>query len=225
MTDVIRNIRTCLLRAMNGVISSCMREKGVFYKQNYGVFFPQLKRIAANFTPSKELAESLWQDDVREHKVLATLLYPVDEFTREEAELWVKDVHNQEVAEYYCMNLLQHLSFAEELASEWICRDTEEYVVVIGYLIYVRLLVDKGLVLDDRQADILIDQAKKEMDKGESLRQRAAILALKRCGRKNNARLRERILQAVSEYALSGSPEKREFYNDLKFEFGYYHNV
>ena len=43
LQDEIREIRKELRLAMNGVISTSMREKGIVYKLNFGVPYPEIK--------------------------------------------------------------------------------------------------------------------------------------------------------------------------------------
>ena len=120
MDELIRNIRTDLRLAMNGVVSSSMRDKGVDYKMNFGVDIPRLKGIAEKYETNAALAKELWKLDVRELKILSTMLYPVDEFTVENANEWVNEMPNQEIREHLCRNLLQELPFADELVQNWV---------------------------------------------------------------------------------------------------------
>ena len=76
LQDEIREIRKQLRLAMNGVISTSMREKGIVYKLNFGVPYPEIKEIARKHKPNGELAAALWKEDIREFKILATFLQP-----------------------------------------------------------------------------------------------------------------------------------------------------
>ena len=62
---------------MNGVISTSMRQKGMNYKLIFGVPIPEIKHIAAAHEPDAELARALWKEDVREMKILATLVMKI----------------------------------------------------------------------------------------------------------------------------------------------------
>ena len=62
LQDQLREIRTQLRMAMNGVISTSMREKGVDYKLNFGVPLPEVKKIAATNQRRSELAEAFSQE-------------------------------------------------------------------------------------------------------------------------------------------------------------------
>ena len=92
MKELIRNIRTDLRLAMNGVVSSSMRDKGMDYKLNFGVDVPRIKVIAAKYEPNANLAKELWKLDVRELKILSTMLYPLDEFKEKNANEWANEI-------------------------------------------------------------------------------------------------------------------------------------
>ena len=68
LQNELKEIRTQLRLAMNGVISTSMREKGIVYKLNFGVPLPEIKQIAATHKPDSELAAALWKEDIREFK-------------------------------------------------------------------------------------------------------------------------------------------------------------
>ena len=65
LQDEIREIRKELRLAMNGVISTSMREKGIVYKLNFGAPYPEIKGIARKHKPNGELAAALWKEDIR----------------------------------------------------------------------------------------------------------------------------------------------------------------
>ena len=109
LQDELKEIRTQLRLAMNGVISTSMREKGIVYKLNFGVPLPEIKQIAATHKPDSELAAALWKEDIREFKILASLLQPVGGFSSRKAEQWVKEIPYLEIAEQCSHNLFYRL--------------------------------------------------------------------------------------------------------------------
>ena len=42
--------------AMNGIVSTSMREKGMDYRINFGLTLPLIRNIAESYTPNAELA-------------------------------------------------------------------------------------------------------------------------------------------------------------------------
>ena len=78
--DTIRDIKSQFRLFMNGVISQSMREKGMGYKLNFGIEYPRIKEIAQRYPKDHQLAQALWKENIRECKIMATLLQPVDTF-------------------------------------------------------------------------------------------------------------------------------------------------
>ena len=95
--ETIRIIRNQLRLAMNGVTATSMREKGLRYKLNFGVSYPEIKAIAQQHAPSTPLAHALWTTDCRELKILATLLQPLQEFPLSEALRWIEEAPYPEI--------------------------------------------------------------------------------------------------------------------------------
>ena len=87
--EKIREIKKQFRLFMNGVVSQSMREKGLDYKLNFGIELPRLKEIAAKFEQNHEVAQALWKENIRECKILAGLLQPIDTFYPEIADIWV----------------------------------------------------------------------------------------------------------------------------------------
>ena len=153
----LKDIKTQLRLSMNGAVSQSMREKGLVYKLNFGVELPRIKNIAAGYEKNHALAQALWKEDIRECKILAGLLQPVETFYPEIADIWVENMPNIEIAELTSMNLFQHLPYAPSKSFQWIA-DERELVQICGYLTIARLLMKKG-DMDERVANEFLDQA------------------------------------------------------------------
>ena len=128
--------------SMNGAVSQSMREKGLVYKLNFGVELPRIKSIASAYGKDHALAQALWKEDIRECKILAGLLQPVDSFLPEIADIWVENIRNIEIAELTCMNLFQHLPYAPAKSFHWIAAE-DEYTQVCGFLYHCPAVNEK----------------------------------------------------------------------------------
>lgn len=142
--EQLKDIKTQLRLSMNGVVSQSMREKGLDYKLNFGVELPRIKSIAAAYEKNHDLAQALWKENIRECKILAGLLQPIDTFFPEIADIWVEDIRNIEIAELTCMNLFQNLPYAPAKTFQWIA-DEAEYTQVCGFLTIARLLMKREI--------------------------------------------------------------------------------
>lgn len=103
---MIEEIKREIARSMNGICAVKIRESGLGYKTTFGVDWVRLREIAAGYAKNYDMAWKLWQSDVREHKLIATLLCPSDEMNTERLGEWMKGVFNTELAEIISFALL-----------------------------------------------------------------------------------------------------------------------
>ena len=131
---------------MNGPGSQSMRDKGLGYKLNWGVPFYELKKMAEEYGKDYDLAIELWKEDIRECKILATLIMPADKMLPEITDLWMEQVQSQEMAEMLAFNLLQHVDYAPVIAYQWIASDKPLYEIAsISSSLPVSLPMEKSL--------------------------------------------------------------------------------
>lgn len=218
MQNIIQDIRRQCRFAMNGVASASMRQKGINYKINFGLVIQQIKTISQKYEQSKELAEALWKEDTRELKILATMLYPINEFTSEKADKWTNEIPNQEIREQVCLNLFQELPFAEKSVFEW-SNTNDEDIRTTGYWLLTRLILAKKL-----NKQLSIDKYLfiwNDIISANVFLHNAALLVLKHIGRQSKE-IADSILTKISVYDGSEELIKQEAYNNLAFEFEFY---
>lgn len=176
--ETIRDIKSKFRLFMNGMISQSMREKGMGYKLNFGIEYPRIKEIAAEYEPNHELAQALWKENIRECKIMAGLLQPVDTFYPDIADIWIEGMDYPELAEYTVMNLFQRLPYASEIVFRWMA-DEREMFQLCGFLLMARLLM-KGEKLNERAEAEFLDQAYTAIEGGSMQVQKAASVALRK---------------------------------------------
>ena len=142
---------------MNGTAAASLREKGLHYRLIFGVEWPQLMRLSAEIGKDHDLAQALWKEDIRECRLLAGLIQPVETFSLELADVWIETMHYPEEAQYTVLSLFRHLPHVSEAAFNWIACSEEMYRLC-GWLVLARLFM-KGLPLNTRSEDEFIDQA------------------------------------------------------------------
>ena len=155
--DKSKNIKQSFRLVMNGPASQSMREKGLNYKINWGVPFTTLRDMAAEYGKDYDLAIALFKENIRECKIMATMIMPIDKFEADLADLWMEQTDNQELAEMLAFNLLQYAPYAPAVAYKWIATDNNNYQIC-GYSILSRLFMN-GQEPNDRGMDEYLDQA------------------------------------------------------------------
>ncbi len=137
--EQIREIKRLFRKSMNGVVAASMREKGMAYRVNFGLTLPLIKRIASSISPNENLAKRLWEEPVRESKMLATWLYPPEKMDMDTAKRWIDETPYTEIADVCCMNLFPYIDDAPLLATDCIESSTD-MARYTGYQLWYRLL-------------------------------------------------------------------------------------
>ena len=215
--ETIKNIRVDLRTSMDGIVSQSMREKGLGYKMNFGVRIMRLQQMADQYEKSVDLAEKLWEQETRELKILATLLYPIEAFDQDTAQRWGETIPNQEIREQLSKNIFQELSFADQLVQQWIAAEDEE-VRTTGYWLLARLIISKSPLVEQCNLSQLINNAIVDATGDDYFLRNAAHSALRFMGRVNSE-LVDKIMSAVEPFAASDNDLEKELYESLSFEF------
>ena len=155
--EQIKEIKQSFRQMMDGAVAKSMRDKGVDYKLNWGATLPRLKAMADEFGKNYDLAIALWKENVRECKILATMIMPPEQMLPEVTDIWMEQITTQELAEQAAFNLFQYLPFAPEKAYTWMASEKELYQLC-GFHILSRLFMDKREP-NERGINEFIDQA------------------------------------------------------------------
>ena len=157
VNNKIKEIKRSFRLMMNGPASQSMREKGIEYHLNWGVPFMQLRSMAKEIGQDYHLAIALWKEDIRECKILATLVMPHDAISLDIAELWMEQTKSQEMAEMLAFNLFQYVDYAPAIAYKWIASN-EPACQICAFDIIGRLFM-KHQEPNERGINEFIDQA------------------------------------------------------------------
>ena len=186
MQSTIREIKSKFRLFMNGVLSQSLREKGLQYRLIFGIELPRIKEIAAQYEPNHELAQALWKEDIRECKILAAYLQPVESFYPEIADIWMEQIHNTELADYVCMALFRRLPYASQKAFQWMASGNRMEVYT-GFRLMTHLFALLGAEMNERSRDEFLDQATAAMRSDDLIVKQAALSALERYAACNEA--------------------------------------
>ena len=173
--ETVKEIKQSFRLMMDGAVAQSMRDKGLNYHLNWGATLPRLQakaeevRLMVNGSSTSEATKSmtglrvydlaivLWKENVRECKILATMLMPPDEILPEVVDIWQEQIPSQEIAEQLAFNLYQHLPFAAEKAYQWIASD-KEYDQLCGFHVLSRLFMN-GQEPNERGINEYLDEA------------------------------------------------------------------
>ena len=153
----VKEIKQSFRQMMDGSVAKSMRDKGVDYKLNWGATLPRLQAKAAELGKNYDLAIALWKENVRECKILATMIMPADQVLPEVIDIWMEQTYTQEIAEQAAYNLYQYLPYAPEKAYTWMASEKELYQLC-GFHVLSRLFMNKQEP-NERGINEFIDQA------------------------------------------------------------------
>lgn len=178
----------------------------------------QIKDISSGYAPDADLAQLLWEQDTRELKILATMLYPLKHFSPEMAHKWVLQIPNQEIREQISINLFQHLPYAESLVVAW-ANSNEVALRTASYWLLARLLLSRKIDsfdFRDRLPRVLDDLLVEDV-----FLRNSALLVLKQVGRRSKS-LSALILDRLSDFKDNADLIRKEIYENLSFEFHFF---
>ena len=169
----VKEIKQSFRQMMDGATAQSMRQKGLDYHLNWGATIPRLQEMAdeivhsaqcivhssdaALCTINYQLAIALWKENIRECKILATMIMPPKEMLPEVADIWMEQTPTLEIAEQAAFNLYQHLPYAADKAFEWLASHND-LPQVCGYHILSRLFM-RGQEPNERGINEFLDQA------------------------------------------------------------------
>lgn len=153
----VKEIKRSFRLMMNGVASQSMRQKGAEYQVNWGIGLVELRNMAAEYGKNYDLAIALWKENIRECKILATMIMPAEEMLTDVADIWMEQTPTQEIAEIAAFQLYQYLEDAPVLAFKWLASGKTLYEIC-GFQVLARLFM-QGLEPDERGINELMDQA------------------------------------------------------------------
>jgi 3-methyladenine DNA glycosylase AlkD len=153
----VKEIKQSFRLMMDGMVAKSMRDKGLEYKLNWGATLPRLREKADEIGKNYDLAIALWKENVRECKVLATMIMPAEHMLPEVVDIWMEQTPNLEIAEQAAFNLYQYLPYAPAKAYTWMASEKELYQLC-GFHIISRLFMNKQEP-NERGINEFIDQA------------------------------------------------------------------
>ena len=160
-----------------------MRRYGITPEETFGVSIPNLRKIAREIGINHNLALKLWNINIRETRILASMIDDPKLVSEEQMEDWVKTFDYWEICDQVCQNLFAHTRFAYSKALEWSKRN-EEFVKRAGFTIMARLAVgDKKR--EDKEFEEFLKVIVDEVVDDRTYVKKAVNWALRQIGKRN----------------------------------------
>ena len=173
-----------------------MARYGITPENTYGASIPNLRKIAKEIGISHKLAQQLWITDIRETRILASMIDDLDMVTEEQMENWVNEFNYWEICDQCCMNLFEKTKFAYKKAVEWSSRE-KEFIKRAGFVLMARLAVSDKKA-DDDKFEKFFPVIKREATDDRNYVKKAVNWALRQIG-KRSLNLNSKAINAAKE--------------------------
>jgi len=183
-----------------------MERYGINTKNLYGVPIPELRRIAKEVGKDHELALRLWESNIHEARILATMLDDPKMVSEEQMEAWVKDVDSWDICDACCGNLFDKTPYGYKKAVEWSAR-REEYVKRAGFVLMAELAVHDKKAKDEKFYEFFPIIIRESIDE-RNLVKKAVNWALRQIG-KRSFTLNQRALETCKQMKSLNSRTSR----------------
>lgn len=160
-----------------------MARYGITPENTYGASIPNLRKIAKEIGISHKLAQQLWITDIRETRILASMIDDLDMVTEAQMENWVNEFNYWEICDQCCMNLFEKTKFAYKKAVEWSARE-KEFIKRAGFVLMARLAVSDKKA-DDNKFEKFFPIIKREAIDERNYVKKAVSWALRQIGKRN----------------------------------------
>jgi 3-methyladenine DNA glycosylase AlkD len=190
--DILKKLKSLSNpKAVEGMV-----KYGITPESTYGVSIPNLRKIAKQVGTNHNLAQQLWESDIRETRILASMVDDPKIVTEEQMERWVKDFDYWEICDQCCMNLFERTKFAHQKCVEWSSNE-EEFVKRAGFVLMARLAVSDKKA-DDEQFEKFLPMIKNEASDNRNYVKKAVNWALRQIG-KRNSNLNRKTIEIAKE--------------------------
>jgi 3-methyladenine DNA glycosylase AlkD len=201
-------------RHMHVSVSEGLSLQGIDYKVNYGVSIPELKSIAEKYKDNHALALALFQEDIRECKILASMIDDPAKVTGEQIDEWAQSFSNVEIVEQVCSNLFWKSDYILSRSIEW-CLSCDELMQRAGLIVAARTA--KNLDIKDTVFEPYLEIIENLDDTQIALNKSTIAFALRQIGQRNDA-FSEKVIALAQKFAESENEHRAWIGSQLLFD-------
>ncbi|MFA4838559.1 MAG: DNA alkylation repair protein [Candidatus Neomarinimicrobiota bacterium] len=188
-----------------------MERFGITPGKTFGVGIPPLRALAKEIGKNHSLAARLWNENIRETRILASMIDDPKQLTEAQMSSWVVGFDYWEICDQCIMNLFEKSPLAWQKAIEWAERP-EEFVRRAGFVLMARLAVSDKKAKDEDFAPFW-ELIEKYADDERNMVKKAVNWALRQMGKRNLA-LNRQALDLSRKLVQSGSKSGRWIASD-----------
>jgi 3-methyladenine DNA glycosylase AlkD len=179
-----------------------MARFGIANEKALGVKIPEVRALAKLIKKDHELAQQLWDTDIHEARILATMIADPKQTTPKLIDSWTKDFTTWDVCDQACGNLFDRTPYAIDKALEF-SKHEEEFIKRAGFVLMAEMAIH------DKKADAMVfirffPVIEREAWDERNFVKKAVNWALRQIGKRNSI-LRPLAVQCAERILLQDS--------------------
>lgn len=202
--------KDAVLRELKEVADPRVREKMAYFGVNVpkacGISTPVLHSFAKHIGKDHQLAEQLWQSEIHEARILASLLGEPQKVTSAQMDRWARDFNSWDVVDASCCYLFASAAPAWDKIHEWSSR-AKEYEKRAAFSLAAYLSY-KDKDAPDARFEKFLKVIEREAHDERNFVRKAVNWALRNIGKRNLALNRAAIAMAEKIRNQDSSPAR-----------------
>ncbi len=162
-----------------------MARFGITVDKALGVSVLTLRQLGRPLKGRQDLALALWDSEVHEARILATIVADPGAMQSELADRWAEEIDSWDLCDQFCNNLIARTDFAWDKVFLW-CRDERTFKRRAGFSLMAALAVHDKQAPPERFQSCLLEIAAAAGDERNYVK-KAVNWALRQIGKRNAA--------------------------------------
>jgi 3-methyladenine DNA glycosylase AlkD len=172
-----------------------------------GVSMPNIRRLGKEIGRDHDLALGLWNSDIHEARILASIVAEPEKVTKDLMQEWVEGFDSWDVCDQVCGNLFDRTPHYYEMALKW-AKDDREFVKRAAFAVMAWAAVhDKEA--GNKQFIDFFEVIKRESTDNRNYVRKAVNWSLRQIGKSRNKSLYELAIKKAKEiYKINSKTAK-----------------
>ena len=161
-----------------------MARFGIDSSKALGVKLPEIRRLAKVIKKDHDLALGLWDTQIHEARMLASMIADTKQVTPELMDNWVSDFYSWDICDQVCGNLFDRTPFAIDKAIEYSSHE-EEFIKRAGFVLMAEYAIHNKTAPNEVFINLLPIMEREAWDNRNFVK-KAINWALRQIGKRNN---------------------------------------
>lgn len=179
---------------------------GIEARNGIGIRMPSIRLLARSIRKNHALALQLWETEIHEARILASLVDIPKEVSYDQIVFWTEDFYSWDLCDQVIGNLFVKTEFPLTMAIPLSERD-EEFVKRAGFVMMAAMAVHRK-ELNDAAFFPFLDQIERKSDDPRNFVKKAVNWALRQIGKRNSI-LKNAAVETAERILLQENPSAR----------------